>query len=423
MKYKILSNILLYLFFSSFVNLKAQKKIKALFLGNSYTYANNLPQLIYSLALTGGDTLVWDSNTPGGYTLQMHSNDATSLAKIATGGWDVVIVQAQSQEPSFDTGYVNSNVFPYARKLDSLVHLSNPCTETIFFMTWGRKNGDAGNCAAYPPVCTYLGMQGKLRERYLQMGDFNQATVSPVGCVWREVVQQNPSFDLYQPDQSHPSIYGSYLAACVFQRLLFQKSCSGNSFVSTLSSADASLIQQSTDHFFNDSLSVFFKSGNMPFVNFSFQVTNNSVQFSADTLNISSLNWNFGDGNSSSSFSPIHTYLSSPGVYPVTLTGYSANNCHDITVTDTVVILSTGFSSLQQDPIAGVFLSNGILKIECTSLPINEILIHDISGRMILRKIITEPGDYLIPFHYPSGIYLVYLQSDSFSKSFRFFNP
>ena len=131
------------------------KKVTALFLGNSYTYVNNLPLLIANLASANGDTLVYDYNTPGGYTLNNHFNDLTSKAKISSASWKYVILQAQSQEPSFSPYQVFSQTIPYARKLDSLIKLNNACTNTVFYQTWGRKNGDASNCGFYPP-CLHL---------------------------------------------------------------------------------------------------------------------------------------------------------------------------------------------------------------------------------------------------------------------------
>lgn len=51
-------------------SLHAQTTQRVLFLGNSYTAANNLPQLFASVAASAGDAAVVDANTPGGYTLQ-----------------------------------------------------------------------------------------------------------------------------------------------------------------------------------------------------------------------------------------------------------------------------------------------------------------------------------------------------------------
>src|SRR6186713_317667 len=91
--------VLLSCFCISEYELKAQVSYRVLFLGNSYTAVNNLPQIIHDVALSAGDTLVFDSYAPGGYQLMDHSIDVTSQNKIMTGGWDYVVIQGQSQEP------------------------------------------------------------------------------------------------------------------------------------------------------------------------------------------------------------------------------------------------------------------------------------------------------------------------------------
>ena len=78
--HKLKLNILLIVLFSINSYSQDHKKLTALFLGNSYTYVNNLPQVISDLALANGDTLVFDSNCPGGYTFQNHFYDATSVS-------------------------------------------------------------------------------------------------------------------------------------------------------------------------------------------------------------------------------------------------------------------------------------------------------------------------------------------------------
>ncbi|MDA0199222.1 MAG: hypothetical protein OT643_10645 [Bacteroidetes bacterium] len=80
MKFKF---VLFTLFIYSVANGQSLTK-KALFLGNSYTYVNNLPQLIANAAASAGDSLIFDNNTPGGYTLQGHTTNVSSLEKIET---------------------------------------------------------------------------------------------------------------------------------------------------------------------------------------------------------------------------------------------------------------------------------------------------------------------------------------------------
>ncbi|MBK9459504.1 MAG: DUF4886 domain-containing protein [Sphingobacteriales bacterium] len=232
----------------------AQTK-RVLFIGNSYIYVNNLPQTLRNLALSNSDTVVYDSSVPGGYTLELHSTNATTLNKIATGNWDFVVLQEQSQRPAFSPQQVETEVYPYAQILNDAIETANPCTQTVFYMTWGRKNGDASNCPFYPPICTYTGMQQRLRESYLEMATDNNCWVAPVGAAWQLVRTQNPSIELYNPDQSHPSVAGTYLIACVFYATLFQESPVGLSYTSTLSVADAAILQQAAAQTVLDSLS------------------------------------------------------------------------------------------------------------------------------------------------------------------------
>ena len=71
------------------VSTQAQVK-NVLFLGNSYTSSNNLPNLVKEVALSFGDTMSTDQYVPGGKQLVQHASDATTLSKIAstspTGG-------------------------------------------------------------------------------------------------------------------------------------------------------------------------------------------------------------------------------------------------------------------------------------------------------------------------------------------------
>lgn len=235
---------------------QAKKKINVLFLGNSYTFYNNLPQLIKDIANANGDTLLFDSNCPGGYTFANHFSDATTISKIKAQAWNFVVLQAQSQEPSFSPAQVAAQTLPYAIKLDSLVKRANICAQSVFFETWGRKNGDASNCAAYPPICTYTGMQDRLRASYKFFADTTKSIMSPVGEAWRKSIANKPNLQLYNADESHPALEGSYLAACVFYEVLFRKSIVGNTYTAGLTATNVAFLQQVAHSVVNDSLLV-----------------------------------------------------------------------------------------------------------------------------------------------------------------------
>jgi hypothetical protein len=229
---------------------------KVLFLGNSYTSYNNLPQIIADVATSMGDTLEWDIEAPGGWWLYDHSISAASINKIEAGNWDYVVLQDQSQAMTLPDSQMALGISSI-QKLDSIINEYNPCAETMFYMTWGRKNGDSLFYQVYSPWYeepTYQFMDSLIHERYMQMSILNNAEVSPVGAVWKYIRQNNPGIELYQSDESHPSLAGSYLAACSFYTTLFRKDPTLISFNSSLSITDATTIKNAVKLIIYDSL-------------------------------------------------------------------------------------------------------------------------------------------------------------------------
>ncbi len=195
---------------------------RVLFIGNSYTAVNNLPLMVQNVAQSVGDRVEYESNTPGGCTFEQHCSNQ-SMDMIREGGWDVVVLQEQSQLPSFPQGQVETQCFPYAQRLIDSVYACNLNGEAMLYMTWGRENGDPQNGTVFPPLATYEGMDSLLYERYLYMARTFDASVCPVGRVWR-YLRNNTPIQLYQGDGSHPSLEGSYAAACAFYTLIFRRS-------------------------------------------------------------------------------------------------------------------------------------------------------------------------------------------------------
>jgi len=289
-----------------------------LFLGNSYTDVNSLPTIIANLAQSTGDSLVYSQNTPGGYTLQGHSTNPTSLNLIKQGNWDYVVLQEQSQKPSWPIAQVISSVFPYAKILCDSIRSANSCTTPLFYMTWGRKNGDSYNCANWPPVCTYQGMDSLLNLRYRMMADSNAALVSPVGAVWHYIRDHYNKIELYAADESHPSVAGSYAAACTFYSLIFQKDPSLITNDYGIDPVDAANIRNTAKLIAFDSLSKWNVGKFTPKAKFTNTQNNDTIFFVNQSQYADSYLWNFGDGNSSTVFEPIHKYSKS-GNYHVML--------------------------------------------------------------------------------------------------------
>jgi hypothetical protein len=384
---------------------------KVLFVGNSYTNSHNLSQRVQELASAMGDSLYYDVSAFGGYTFNLHSTNATTLSKIYSNQWDYVVLQEQSQIPALSPSYVATNCFPYAHKLDSVIVKNNACSETVFFMTWGRKNGDAMNCGSYPPVCTYNGMQARLRQSYLQMAVNEHGSVAPVGAAWKMVRDSFPGIELYEPDESHPSEQGTYLATCVFYCTFFKKSCVGSSYTfGSVTPAEALQLQYAATRVTLDSLATWQSTGDIPDAKFVYSLTGATATFTNQSMNATKYLWNFGDSFTSTLVNPVHTY-SSAGTYIVTLQA-SADTCKTFTKADTVTILPLYIQE------------NEVSKWKVYPNPFTDKLYIEISEQALLeiytltgQKIYTcdlGVGTHQIPANqWNKDTYIVFLRTDT----------
>ncbi len=394
--------------FIAITSLNAQVK-KVLFIGNSYTYVNDLPKLLKDIGTSYGDSIYTDQNTPGGHQLIQHATNATTLAKIKQDQWDYVVIQEQSQKPSFNPTQVANDVYPYAKLLCDSIKSNWSCSEPVFYMTWGRENGDASNCASYPPICTYAGMQQRLRESYMAMSAANSATTSPVGVAWKTMRDSFPSVGLYSGDGSHPNIYGSYLAACVFYSTLHQKSTIGcTSIPAGISATDAANIQRISTNTVLDSLSLWRVNANHPIANFNYSGGGTITFANTSTLG-QTYEWDFGDAGNSTQENPSHTYASN-NTYQVKLIVYSQDSCFSDTITQSVSVIANSINTLNSSSNTTIYPNptNGLVEI-ISDLNYNNISVIEISGKEIIRFGNEKKLDLTF---LPKGMYLLNLMNN-----------
>lgn len=319
----------------------SQDTKKVLFLGNSYTAANNLPNLISQMATNTGDVLIYDSNTPGGHRLMNHASNNTTTNKINSDDWDFVTLQAQSQETSFSQAQMEIELYPFASQLVNTIRTNYNCSQPLFYMTWGRENGDNNNCAFIPWVCTYEGMDDAIRSAYIFMAEENTSEVAPVGAIWRYLRANHPEIDLYSNDGSHPSLAGSYAAACAFYTMIFKKDPTLITWNSSLNETHANTIKLATKTIVYNIINDWDYTAN-----FNYTIDDNYVTFTND-YPADSVSWNFGDGLNSVEDNPTHIY-ESIGDFEVVLTITSCGRTHVVTKTVSITSLSINDYSFEK---------------------------------------------------------------------------
>ena len=110
--------------------------------------------------------------------------------------------------------------------------------EPLLFNTWAHSDG-------WPEqgLTTYEQMQSALNDAYQTISRELQVPVAPVGTAWARVLAMPTHPLLWAPDGSHPSLSGTYLAACVFYATIFHRSPLGLKYFAGLPSSDAIQLQ------------------------------------------------------------------------------------------------------------------------------------------------------------------------------------
>ncbi len=183
--------------------------LRVLFVGNSYTQVNSLPEMLATLVNQSPTSprLEYEAHLVGGATLQQHWEEGVALQLIQKGGWDFVVLQEQSMRPVLQ----RPAMYTYARLFDQAIRAQGAIP--LYYLTWARQ--------AIPE------MQGYLNLAYLGIARETRAEVAAVGMAWEKALQGMPGLVLHDSDGSHPNGKGTYLAACVFYAALYCKSPEG----------------------------------------------------------------------------------------------------------------------------------------------------------------------------------------------------
>lgn len=166
--------------------------LAVLFVGNSLTYANDLPGMLERmLADAGADPDVRGVAFPN-YGLQDHWAEGSARELIAAGGWDVVVLQ---QGPSATEG--RPSLLEYGQRFAAEIRAAGAVP--AFYMVW----------PAADRAFDFPGVEGS----YATAADLAGGYLFPAGSAWLAAWDADPDLPLYAPDGFHPSALGSYLAA------------------------------------------------------------------------------------------------------------------------------------------------------------------------------------------------------------------
>lgn len=235
-------------FLLTMVSAFAEDPQRVLFIGNSYTGVNKLPEVFLEVVKSSGRSApVVKSSTPGGRTLKQHLAIAGSMKLVDEGNWDVVVLQGQSQEPAIaeKDESVRKEFLESAAELCRRVRAKSPKVKICFYETWARhpdywtmpakKGPDVG---ADPKE-----MQTRLRKWYGVVAKDNGAIFVPCGDAWELNYATSAPVRLHTSDHSHPEFVGTYLNALIFFGKIYEVKAPAPMWSGKLDEAQSKLMQ------------------------------------------------------------------------------------------------------------------------------------------------------------------------------------
>ena len=198
---------------------------RVLFVGNSYFYySDSLHNHVRRMAIAADPSLEkkmrYKSATIGGARLDEHDIDwLTRPGQIGVKQpFQLVILQGASSEPLSEKG--RSRFRETVIRFSKLIAERGGKTALYLTQVYVKPNKKAG------PENMRL-----TEDLYVSVGNEVGALVIPVGLAFAEAYRRRPDMKLQQDyDGSHPTLLGTYLAACTVYASLYGKSPVGNSY-------------------------------------------------------------------------------------------------------------------------------------------------------------------------------------------------
>ncbi len=167
------------------------KKLKLLFIGNSHTYYNDLPEIVREILASAGISASVTMLTEGGKGLEYHAPRKDTRFNILYGGYDYVIMQHKA------TNFDRVPLLEGGCAINRLVREAG--AKPLLYMIWAHRDRRS--------------LQNTITEGYRELAAEIGAPLAPAGEVWKSLLRTDKTLPLYREDGNHATPLGSYIAA------------------------------------------------------------------------------------------------------------------------------------------------------------------------------------------------------------------
>ncbi len=185
---------------------------RVLFLGNSLTYSNDLPEMVRVLALAAGTR--WDITAVvvPGVGLEDHFRSATVQRLLTEKHWDIVVLQQGPTTLASSRAHLRT----WTAEFGALIERAGG--RPALYEVWPDSNWSGAR---------FLADFDRVRDSYALAAQDVAGIFLPAGEAWRMAWETDPRLPLYGGDSFHPSAMGTYLAALTIVGRLANRSVEG----------------------------------------------------------------------------------------------------------------------------------------------------------------------------------------------------
>lgn len=392
--------IVLFFLLQSFVVL-SQDNI--LFIGNSMTMYNSMPQMVKQIATSKGKTIEVDQFTIGGQGLAQLSANPDLYDKIHSKNWTVVVIQPGTNESGAQVP-ISQSVARAQRIIDS-VKVNSPCAR---FYLYEISNGviSENNEGNY---VHYFQTQTLIKNTITSMADALEIPFIPAGEAVRAHYTATPDLMLHNAFWDvHPNYKGSYLIAnCVFATI-YQERVFPSTYIGNLEQSQADYLQNLADNTVFTTPSEWHIGTHQPHVFFDVVVEGAMIYLQNHSANYDNFQWNINNEYSTST--DLSSYeFNSLGEKTITLT-IEKNGCSYVY---TKKISITSLSNVEHTTNKFEVYPNPFVDvIHFSSVDhIKQVSLFDMEGKQVLAP--TLPSEIMSLSKLSSGVYFLYVTNDN----------
>ncbi len=197
------------------INSAAKSDYELLFIGNSHSSLNDLPELVAKLIIAGtSNKTVNTFNAPGWQFLDERIGDGVTQPTLEAREWTHVFLQAQKYSTTGLYYYSTDAAEEWVRRVKTQNALP------IMFPEWPRKNNFEEGA--------------RIHQLHHSIASVEPACVAPVGLAWDLSIARYPTLNLHSSDDNHSNLNGALLTAFVFYEVLTGNLASELGYVDTI---------------------------------------------------------------------------------------------------------------------------------------------------------------------------------------------